>query len=262
METFTWPWAGFLTVLVAVAFCIYAVGRRLSMEGRRWLLLGCGFFNAVLFTVYTISLPSNPHYDFVLVTNLPLQFCSLVSVGLIFALIFKTPVLRALCYFPGALGAFFALVSPAEVFTGQPMFSLFTLGFWGSHGLNVILSVLIASLGLYKPSYRNAVKTLGYFVVMCVSMFAIDLVMRWLVYPETNYFYFFDPEGAGILVWLWNLIGIPFVYELPVVPFAGVMFLVQAAAFKGGAAVAHRLARRFNIAPPAVDPPRELVPAA
>jgi uncharacterized membrane protein YwaF len=247
MMPFSWPWVVFLLVLVAIAFAIYTVAKRFDLEGRRRILLGLAIANAVLFTAYTISLPSNPRYDFELVPNLPLQFCSLVTVGGIVAVALKSRVIRSLCYFPGAVGGFMALFSPAPVFTGQPVFSLFSIGFFGTHGMNVVLAVMLGALGLFKPSYREAFKGLGYFVALCCSMILVDLVMRWTVYSQTNYFYFFDPEGAGVLEALYKAIPVPIVYELPVVPFALAVFLLQAAMYRGGSklarAIAHALGR-------------------
>lgn len=48
--------------------------------------------------------------------------------------------------------------------------------------------------------------------------------------------YLFDPEGAGILVLQWDLIGIPVLYELPLLP-------ILAPALLGMVAVHHGIER-------------------
>ncbi|MDR0959976.1 MAG: YwaF family protein [Propionibacteriaceae bacterium] len=223
------PWFAYMLFLAAVGVGLHLVLSRFGPEGRRRGLIIVGCFNAVLFTVYTINLTRTPGYDFNIWTNLPLQFCSLVSWGIIPAAALPYKTLRGLCYFPGALGGFAALVSPAPTFQGRSLFSLFSLGFYGTHGINVIVSILLATLGLYIPSFKEAARITFWFVVgLCLPIFFLDVVGRAFIDPTINYFYFFDPEGAGILVALHNLIPITFVYEMPIVPVAYLCFVLQA----------------------------------
>jgi hypothetical protein len=49
-------------------------------------------------------------------------------------------------------------------------------------------------------------------------MAALNLTLRLTLVRQANYFYFFDPEGAEILVALHNLVGVPIVYLVPVLP--------------------------------------------
>lgn len=68
---------------------------------------------------------------------------------------------------------------------------------------------------------------------------------RAFVDPLANYMYFFDPEGAGILVALWDLIGIPVLYELPLLPMLAPVLLLMVAIHHG---IERLAARRVPVA--------------
>jgi uncharacterized membrane protein YwaF len=237
IEPFNLAWWAFATALVAVGVSLHFVLRGFDVDARRRGLLAMAIANAVLYAGYVYALWRDEEYPFVFARELPLHFCSLVTLGLVVTLATNSSALKCLCYFPGALGGFMALVSPAAAFTGRSVFSLFSVGFFGAHGLNFVLSVLIATLGLYNPTYRQAGRALKLFLVLCFGMAGIDFAMRVVFHPDTNYFYFFDPEGAGVLESLYTLVPYPFLYQLPLIPFAYLMFLIQAGAFRGGHAL-------------------------
>lgn len=65
-------------------------------------------------------------------------------------------------------------------------------------------------------------------ILFLVTMLAVTVFARAFVDPLANDMYFFDPEGAGILVLLWDLIGIPVVYELPLLPMLAPVLLMVA----------------------------------
>ncbi|MDR1118830.1 MAG: YwaF family protein [Bifidobacteriaceae bacterium] len=254
---FSVPWIGFVVVLLLLGFALYAVGRRLSMRGRQRLLVGAAVANLACFVLYMIGLTVTGLFPAHVIYNMPLQLCSLVTFCLIPAILIDSRVLRGFCYFIGCLAGFLALFSPATGIEGGGVFSPLAIGFFGSHGLNVVIGALIASLGLYKPGYREAFKTLGYFAVLAGAMALVNLALRLTLLPRANYFYFFDPEGADILVMLHNLVGIPVLYLLPILPLVVGALMLQAAIYRGGSRLAHRLARPNRAAAPgklAADP--------
>jgi uncharacterized membrane protein YwaF len=177
------------------------------------------------------------------VYNMPLQLCSLVTFSLIPAIMLEWRLLRGFCYFIGCLAGFLALFSPATGIEGVGVFSPLSLGFFGSHGLNVVIGALIACLGLYRPGYREAFRTLAVFGVLAGAMALVNATLRWTLVPQANYFYFFDPEGADILVALHDLVGLPVIYLLPIAPLVVGALLLQAAIFRGGSRLATRFAR-------------------
>jgi uncharacterized membrane protein YwaF len=247
---FSVAWFGFVVVLALIGFGLYAVGRRLDEEGRKRLLLGAAVANLICFVLYMAGLIGTGLFPAHVVYNMPMQLCSLVTFALIPAILLDWRVLRGFCYFIGCLAGFLALFSPATGIEGVGVFSPLAIGFFGSHGLNVVIGAMIACLGLYRPDYREAVKTLGYFVALAGVMAVVNLALRLTLVPQANYFYFFDPEGADILVALHSMVGVPILYLLPIAPLAAAALLVQAAIFRGGSRLATRLSRSDRPARP------------
>jgi uncharacterized membrane protein YwaF len=204
--------------------------------------------NVVLYTWYTFNSILDPAVPVNLAQNLPFHLCNLVAWGLIPAALFDIKRLRAFCFFPGALAGLLTLTSPVDVYVGHPLLSLPTIGFYGVHSMNVILGTLLATLGLYRPSYRDALVSVLHLCILAVVIFPLDLVMRALVDPNTNYFYLFAPENAEILVAVHNAVPVPLLYIFILSPIALVGCLIQAAIYDG----AHRLSsRRITITEPA-----------
>ncbi|MDR1441912.1 MAG: YwaF family protein [Bifidobacteriaceae bacterium] len=241
---FSGPWFGFIGLLAVVGLALYGVGRRLDESGRRKLLIGASCVNLGCFVLYMIGLLTQSEFPAYVVYNMPLQLCSLATFSLIPAIVLRVNWLRGLVYFIGCLAGFLALFSPASGIEGVGVLTPLSIGFFGSHGLNVVIGALIAALGLYRPSYREAFKTLGAFGILVAIMAMINLGVRTTVLAQANYFYFFDPEGAQILVLLHNWVGLPVLYLLPVLPLVVGALVVQAALYRGGSRLATRLAAR------------------
>ncbi|MDR2114298.1 MAG: YwaF family protein [Bifidobacteriaceae bacterium] len=240
---FSLPWFVFIVVLAAIGGGLYGIGRRLDLAGRKKLLLGTAGVNLICFGFYMVGLSTQSNFPAHVVYNMPLQLCSLVTFSLIPAILIDSPVLRGFTYFIGCLAGFMAFFSPATGIEGVGVFTPLAVGFFGSHGLNVVIGVLIAALGLYRPDYKEAWKTLGYFGILVGFMAALNWTLRLTWVPAANYFYFFDPEGAQILEALHDLVGLPVVYLFPVLPLVIGALLTQAALYRGGARLATRLSR-------------------
>jgi uncharacterized membrane protein YwaF len=240
---FNGPWFAAIAVLIAFGIALYLVGRRLTAAGRKRLLVGAALVNWVCFGLYMFGLSSQGEFPPHVLQAMPLQLCSLVTFALIPAIVLPTKILRGFCYFIGCLSGFLALMSPATGIEGVGVLTPLAVGFFGSHGLNVVIGALIAALGLYRPSYRAALTTLGWFVVLVALMAVTNLVLRSTIAPNVNYFYFFDPEGAEILVALHNWFKIPVLYLFPIAPLVVGALMAQAAIYKGGSRLAGRAAR-------------------
>jgi uncharacterized membrane protein YwaF len=232
----------FLLALAAIGVALYLAGRRLGDSGRRRLLVGASVANLVCFALYMVGLVTQSDFPAHVVYDMPLQLCSLVTFSLIPAILAKINWLRGFVYFIGCLAGFLALFSPATGIEGVGVFSPLSIGFFGSHGLNVVIGALIAALGLYRPSYREAFKTLGCFGVLVGIMALVNFGVRATIAAQANYFYFFDPEGADILVALHNLVGLPVLYLFPVLPLLVGALMAQAAIYRGGSRLAARRA--------------------
>ncbi|MDR1426267.1 MAG: YwaF family protein [Bifidobacteriaceae bacterium] len=240
MVPFQIGWLLFLLTMALLTWIAHMALRRRTRKVQRTTLLLLAIVNICCSTAFTFDYIRNPDVLFPFTQNLPFQFCTLATFLMVPAIWFNWRPLRLVVYFPGVLGGFLALVSPAEMYQGRQFLSLSTL-FFTVHALNVILPVLMGSLGIFRPTARDAAWALVWFVALAMTVLCMTLALRAWFDSGSNYFYFFDPEGAGILVALWNLIHIPIVYEIPLLPFALAAFFGQYGLYKLGSAIARRV---------------------
>lgn len=265
MTPFTPTWTLFLLVMLGFGVLLWAVLRHTPDRTRRATLVAVAVVNwacSTWFTFERILDPTMP--QFVFSQNWPFHFCTLVTFLLIPAMwlkpdpskrwLFWVRPLHTLAFFPGTLAAFLVLFSPAAEYTELPIFHTNTF-FYLVHALNVLLPFVHSALGYYRPRYRDALLSLVWFLIVAIGVLAITVFARTFVDPAANYMYFFDPMGAGILVFLWDLIGIPVLYELPLVPILAPVLLLMVAIHHG----IERAAQRIGAGPlPAGAPSAEV----
>ena len=241
MIPFHGPWLAFMATMVLLAAMGHRLLRGRQRRTQKLALCAAAALNVVFSTTFTFDLILDPAVFFPLTQNLPFHFCTLMTFLAAPAVWFDWRPLRMIVYFPGVLGGFLALVSPAEIYQGRDFISLNTL-FYVVHALNVVIPVLMGSIGLYRPTARDAGLAMVSFFALAMIVLLVTLVLRAVLVPLPNYFYFFDPEGAGILVVLYDLIPIPIVYELPAVLLAVGVSYVQYGLYRAGSRLAARLA--------------------
>ncbi|MBO9577171.1 MAG: YwaF family protein [Microbacteriaceae bacterium] len=256
MTPFTATWTLFLVGLLVATVVLWAALRGRADATQRWTLFGIAVGNWAISTWFTFDrIGSGAFPDFVLSRNWPLHFCTICTFLLIPAMLatkrqWWAHPLQTLLFFPGALAAFLALVAPGKEYEGDGFWVMGTL-FYAVHGLNVLLPFVHAGLGLYRPRWRDAALSLVWFTILALGVLVATLLCRAFVDPAANYMYFFDPEGSGILVLLWNLIGIPVVYEIPLLFILYPVLLGFVAAQRGIERLPGLLRRRRPFAQPA-----------
>jgi hypothetical protein len=243
-------WYGFIVVMILVGVTLYLALRHRSRSRQRLVLTAAAVVSVIVYTAFTFQSILNPNLPQVtLAQNLPLHLCQFVAFGLIAAYWFEwrwfSPRLRAFLFYIGTVSGAMALTSPVPYYTGHSVFTLPGFGFYFVHSMNAVLSVLLASLGFYQPRYRDAFRAVFHLLLLTTVILPLDLAMRAWVDPHVNYFYLFDPEGAGLLAIFHNWVPIPFVYMLFTMPIALIGCPLVNAAYQGVA----KLVRRFRPQP-------------
>ena len=257
MTMFGPAWAGLLLALVGVGVLTHHLLHRRPMRDRR---IGLAALAAVCLTssvTFHVAYLEDPTAHFPLWQNLPLHLCTIVSFLLLPAVLFDLKRLQVLCYFPGAAAGFLAFFSAAPMYWNHPVLSAKTF-FFVAHGLNFVIPALLSSLGVYRPTAKDAVRSLGYTVVLALVVLPVTLLLRAVADPGANYMYVFDPEGAPILVLFHDLIPVPLVYELPLLVAVLPILLLQFAMYRVWLVVA----RRRGWAPTTDEPLVALEPVA
>lgn len=240
-------WTGFVIAMIALGVVLHRILRTRPAPTRRRALLGVALANAGFSLAFHVAYLTDPSVHFPLFQNLPLHLCTIVSVFLLpLAVLTSWTPVRAIVFFPGVVAGALALVSCGPMYWGHPLLSFKTL-FFVAHALNAVLPVLLVSLGVYRPTYRDALLAPAWTVALALLVLPVTVALRTWVDPGANYMYVFGPEDAAILAFFHDLIGVPLLYEVPLLVAAAPLFLGQVAL--------HRLAlRRARVAPVLTSP--------
>ena len=148
-------------------------------------------------------------------SNLPLDLCGINLPLTIVALLWKKEWLYNFLYFVGLLGAGMALLIPNGHFLGSSIFAPLNLLFYGSHMLLVIIPVLLASLGFFRPTLRAIPKTAGIMLCFSVGMYGINKLIALCTSEAPNYFFLIQSPGNPLLDLFWKWLPVEFFYALP-----------------------------------------------
>lgn len=217
VESFNGPWTLVVVLLAAGGVVAHYLLRRRSFEIKRAWLLGLAFLTLASSIAFHIAfLVDPPEQGWPFFQNLPLHLCTIMSWAMPLVVWFDWKPLRAVAFYPGAIAGVASLVSATPAEQGHPLLDPRSF-FWVAHALNAIVPFLLASLGLYRPTARQALQSVGWVALFgLVVILPVNLALRAWVDPGANYFYLFSPEGADILQVLWDLIPVPILYVAPI----------------------------------------------
>lgn len=211
-------------VFAAVTAVLLAVaGSSIKNEdSKRKFVFWASVFVFVYLFLYKVWLSHSPDYDMEPWNELPLNLCNLSTVLLAIAMLSDSRALMCFCYLNCPLGALIALLFPEEGFYNVPLLTPMGLGYWGFHFLVIFLCALPVVLGLYRPKFKDILISVGLLFLAATVMHGVNLLMRATVYDEANYFYTFGLEGNALADFAYNILPIPLLWELVMLPVAAV----------------------------------------
>ena len=163
-----------------------------------------------------------------------LQVCNFNLILLPLCLINKNELGRQyLIYFSmfAAMSTFVAYPSNVQ---NSMWYSTITLTFWFNHSLIVAVPLMMVAARRLKPRkeyiWKVALCLVGYFLMAFLG----NLILNNFSFENINYnlSYTMGPSTIMILKPLWNLIPVPFVYLLPLLPIFVLLFYLFALIFK------------------------------
>ncbi len=187
--------------------------------------------SCVLLCMLGITFLHLTHYgktlDFKNFFNQMFQVCNFNFILLPLCLIKRNELGRQyLFYFsmPCALSTFVSYVSDVE---NSMWYSVVTLNFWLDHLLIVLIPLLMISARWFKPEKKYVVYSCVCMIIYFASCFLANYLLNGCnILGPHNHSYTMKSDGIIILKPLYDLIKIPFVYLLPLLPvFAGVFYI-------------------------------------
>lgn len=226
-------WVCFAGLFILLSVPVYYLLRKKPFETRRKVLLVIAAANLALFCVYLLWFQYQPGTAFFSWDMLPLNLCNLVTILFVVALASNKPVLYCFCFYVGIASGFMAILSPAGALKEMELFSPLMIGFYVVHCMLYMLGISLASLKLYKPTYRSALLTVLYLEILTGAVYVIDLLLRNTVYKEANFFFLFETGESSYLKALHALAPVPpFTMMVSVLPVAVGIFMLLAFLYK------------------------------
>ena len=204
-----------LVALIIVVLTIIFKGR--SEEAKERLIIFISIFNLIFYVVYKFLLyvrtPGLPDvYIFIPLKELPFHLCNISLILLPLGVKFKIKSIMAYGFFVAPLGAFFALTFPSDGFYNASIFAPHMIGYYGTHAIIIITGMLLLTLGIYAPAFKEIPRICILCVALSLTTFGINLFIFNTTGVRANYFYSMTPEGISILELFWSWLPIPYLY--------------------------------------------------
>ena len=228
---------GLLFLAIAGIVLVSLIFRNRSEKSKSIFLLTFCALNIVFFVFYKCFLSIDKEYliaenldKFNWFNELPLHLCNINMFLIPIGVLKKSKPLLGFSFYLAPLGAFMALIFPESTFCGYPLFMPRILGFYFTHIMIIMSGILIATLGFYRPKFKDLPAITLTFILIAFGAHLINTLLRHTVCSYANYFFTYDTSGISLLNLFRKLINIPFLYELPAIlillTYAGIISLV------------------------------------
>lgn len=211
-------------VFAAVTAVLLVVTKKTikTEDSKRKFIFWASVFVFVYLFLYKVWLKLSPDFDMKPWGELPLNLCNISTILLAVAMLTNSKALMCFCYLNCPLGALIALVFPEEGFFNVPLLTPMGIGYWGFHFLVIFICSLPVVLGLYKPKFKDIFLAVGLLFLTAAIMHGVNILMRATVYDEANYFYTFGLKGNALADFAYNILPVPLIWELVMLPVAAV----------------------------------------
>lgn len=241
LESFNAVHLGFFGILLVLLVGVSLLARGWSERGKKRFFLVLSALNIVLFAAYKVALGMDAPYHAILEeagrgafnvwTELPFHLCNINMLLMPIAILLNKRSLLGFCFFAAPLGALMALCLPNVGFTGYSIFLPRMLGFFVTHGIILLMGFWIGTMGLFRPTWKDILPTLGVLLVLSVLIFLLNLLFRLTgIAPNANFFYLMHHDDNFVLKLFWGWISVPYLYLLPAllifVPYMALMILL------------------------------------
>ncbi len=210
-----------LTALIAVA--IWAIFRNKSEKAKKIFITAFCALTVVIFFVYKGFLSVDK--DFLKITEidsfnwfneLPLQLCNINMFLIPIGVLINNRYIKGFAFLVAPLGAAMALIFAEKAFTGYSLLVPRVMGYYVTHFFIVIAGVSVATLGFYKPKYKDIPGISILFLVLAFVIHCVNLIFRATgLCTYADYFYTIDDLGISILALFHKFIKTPFFYLVP-----------------------------------------------
>ncbi|MBE6764791.1 MAG: hypothetical protein E7546_02780 [Ruminococcaceae bacterium] len=243
IDTFNGVYFALLALTAVITVVLSLALRNKSETVKKWTIIGICIFDILFFCVYKYGLSVDKEYleltgqqTMNWFSELPLHLCNINMFLIPISLLTKKRSLLGFCFTVAPLGALLALTFPSVGFGGYDIFLFRNIGFYGTHILIIISAICIATLGFFRPTFKDIPGVMLFLLVLSAAIFGVNnILIATGLCEQANYFYTMGPDGISILEMFWSIIPVKFVYLAVFgVVILGIYLLVMALFFNLG----------------------------
>ena len=214
---FNLSWFALVALMFYLPFVIANKYKEKTRKERLRFVKWFSIVSAILWLIYKYALSKDPDFgSFFIWDELPLQPCNtMIWLGII-ACIFDYSVIMDYGFFIGIPCALMALIMPESEFIIVPILSIRAIGYYGTHALVVILGMLFVTMNLTDINYKNASRSVIFFMFMAICVHIVNIILRFTVHPGATYYFTFGFEENFLLAAFMRAIPIPLLYMAPI----------------------------------------------
>ena len=227
---FSWQHLLIFTIVVGYTIGLYVGLKKCTQQMQFKVLLSLSILSVLLFAwrwrvLFTGQALTPGEYGGLL----PLELCNIGAFVLPLTVLFKKRFLFVFSFFINLIGALLAFILIPDSLHQRFFFHPQFLDFFIIHANLIAIPFAMIACGWYKFRLKDAVLATTLFYLLGLILLGINLFLEAINWrgDHTNYLFIMGPRGFPILNELYDLIPIPLIYLLPLLPlFLGYCILV------------------------------------
>lgn len=216
IKSFNYVYFIIVLFFIGLIFLLTKLLKNKTQKTKDTVMLSIGSFNILLFILFKYSV-SKCVDDFNIWRELPFHLCNINMILFIFIIIFKNKFIINFSFYIAPLGALMAITFPLPIYINTNIFLFKNIGFYCTHGILIVMGVLLGTLGYIKISYKDIFILLPTMIVLSFSAFLFNIFLYNVTGVATNYFYTMYTDNVGLLNFFWSLLPIKYIYLIPAI---------------------------------------------
>ena len=218
MNVFSAAWFIVMALQIVFIVILAIISKGKSYDEKEKIYKGLYIFLIIYYVAYKGYLIwGSKTYETSVLNELPLALCQVASLLTYPGVATKSKALQSFSFFIGSVCATLAMLMPVAGFTEIPLLSGEAIGYYGYHGLVIVMCVSLYTMKIYNPEIKHVPFVMLQLALYSLISHVVNFIIRSNTDVAANYFFTYDPEGNPILKIFRNLIDINYVYLLPLI---------------------------------------------
>lgn len=221
MRSFDQTHITFLLVTLAFyAVTMFAISKASRRVQNIMFAIGAILCAGGVFFRYGMGMKFTTNFDFVTLATQMLQVCNFNMVLVLLMLVPKFELARQYSIMFSMFAACTYMFSLPTSFANNNWYDVNVMNSWLNHTFAIALPLWMLAAGRLKPQKKYIIPVTVCVVVYFIAVYGCTEWLRSIgvLAPDKSFSFVYDPEGIGLLEWLYDLFPVPCFYLVPLIP--------------------------------------------